>query len=419
MRFCFVADNRDRENWGCRATSIALKNAVAEQHEIVSSIYGQMTFNYNRPLYEGQHPRLSFSEQIWRSIPYVRRFKRAENADFISDDVEKSLSSFLAVFKKYDPLNEIYEKISNCDGVVLNGEGSFIYTTPYRYDLAFYLFILALAQHLGKKTYLLNAMFSPAPDGGENSWMLSQSTKILSRCDVVAARDPLSFAFCRKNICSRVEYVPDALFLWRKFEKFFDVCQHYPLAGIPFPEFDEFWQSFDFHKEYICVSGGSLAARDPENAVQGYIHLVTVLKKIFPNIIIVSTCAGDFFLERVAKATGSAYIPVQTNILFGLSILGNAKILVSGRWHPSIMASLSGTPCVFMKGNSHKCLALQHMLKYTYPHEYSAVPSPSEVGDIAREVEQLLLKEPKERHRIRDVSIDLSREISLAIKRIV
>ncbi len=43
MKVCFVGDNRVRPNFGCRATSMAIKDIVAQYHEITSVIYGDMT----------------------------------------------------------------------------------------------------------------------------------------------------------------------------------------------------------------------------------------------------------------------------------------------------------------------------------------------------------------------------------------
>jgi len=38
MKLLFVADNSPEQNWGCRATSFALRRMVAERHEITGAI---------------------------------------------------------------------------------------------------------------------------------------------------------------------------------------------------------------------------------------------------------------------------------------------------------------------------------------------------------------------------------------------
>ena len=146
--------------------------------------------------------------------------------------------------------------------------------------------------------------------------------------------------------------------------------------------------------------------------MDGYSYLVKSLKKVFSKVVILQTCYGDRFLEKVAKETKSPFIPVKTNILFGLSILANAKVFISGRWHPSIMASLNGTPCIFLSGNSHKCLAVQHMLEYKNPHEYSCIPNQSETRELVDEFKNLLPNVESERERIFAVSEALANDSS-------
>jgi len=38
----------------------------------------------------------------------------------------------------------------------------------------------------------------------------------------------------------------------------------------------------------------------------------------------------------VAKRTGLPFFPVSTPILVGAAVMANARLLASGRWHPSI-----------------------------------------------------------------------------------
>ena len=50
--------------------------------------------------------------------------------DYITEDVEESLKNFLTYHKCYPHLRRIYESIQQCDAVVFNGEGDFIFTNP-------------------------------------------------------------------------------------------------------------------------------------------------------------------------------------------------------------------------------------------------------------------------------------------------
>ena len=62
--------------------------------------------------------------------------------------------------------------------------------------------------------------------------------------------------------------------------------------------------------------------------------------------------------------------------------MANAQVYISGRYHPAIMASLGGTPCVFMGSNSHKTWSLQSLLEYDNVIEYSPIPNEIEIAQI-------------------------------------
>ena len=43
MKVLYVADNRNRGNYGCRATSTALSMLIGEKHEIIGRVTGRYT----------------------------------------------------------------------------------------------------------------------------------------------------------------------------------------------------------------------------------------------------------------------------------------------------------------------------------------------------------------------------------------
>lgn len=121
----------------------------------------------------------------------------------------------------------------------MNGGGTFIFCTPARYDTKFYLFMLRLAMHYGKKTYLVNAMFSDGTNLSVNIDMQKECRKILSKITFVSARDLCSLRYYKENIAENIEYVPDALFSWIDKKHYFSLCYDYPLVGVTFPEYSE------------------------------------------------------------------------------------------------------------------------------------------------------------------------------------
>jgi polysaccharide pyruvyl transferase WcaK-like protein len=81
---------------------------------------------------------------------------------------------------------------------------------------------------------------------------------------------------------------------------------------------------------------------------------------------------------------------METPIIAAAKILANAQAYVSGRYHPAIMASLGGTPCVFMGSNSHKTWSLQALLEYDKIMEYDSVPSAEEIKKIVADTIKII-----------------------------
>jgi polysaccharide pyruvyl transferase WcaK-like protein len=134
------------------------------------------------------------------------------------------------------------------------------------------------------------------------------------------------------------------------------------------------------------------------------------LKNLGINIIIVQGCIGDNFLHEVSTRTITPIVPVETPILLAATVLANSKLFVSGRYHPSIMASLGGTPCIFLGSNSHKNTALQEILEYESVEEFSAYPSSDECIKILEKAKVILEEGEEKRTKIKTVVSKLSQD---------
>ncbi|HAP21234.1 MAG TPA: hypothetical protein DCR27_08140, partial [Lachnospiraceae bacterium] len=88
--------------------------------------------------------------------------------------------------------------------------------------------------------------------------------------------------------------------------------------------------------------------------------------------------------------TDTLFIPVQIPIIVGLNLLAHAGLYISGRYHPSIMASLGGTPCIFLGANSHKNMGLQEMLEYKVCKEYHSCPTHEDIKEICSKAAKLI-----------------------------
>lgn len=405
MKILYVSDNRVRGNYGCRATSTALSQLIRRKHEIVGVITGRFTNNNTNHLFFCKW----FPAWIYKAVSKKRKNKYFElisyvilkkisklfsshylggPCDYLSLDFEQSIKNLKTCLSANPYLEEFDLDNYDFDAMVVNGEGSFIFSTPeWHWREAMTLGMLMYwAQKKGKRVYFLNAMLSDESTSERNYRMLEVMDGVLSKCEVVQVREEVSCDYAKQYLPNVKPIIkPDALFTW------------YPLVNdghkvtngkyyIPHcEEKDELYETLDFSKPYICVSGSSHGdiSVDITKTIEAYTNLVQKLKECYKNnIYLVEVCEGDSFLREVSAQTECPLISVETPLVAAAKILANAEVFVSGRYHPSILASLGGTPCVFMGSNSHKTRSLQNLLQYSSIYEFGAIPSHDEIERI-------------------------------------
>lgn len=416
MKLLYVGDNSDRINWGCRATSIALRELLARDHEVIAAATGKMiearypvSDRIGDALYGPLAQRL-YRKKL-RKLPVVgpavlHLLERLGDPVGLTLDLDRNIDNIDRA-RAYSPFaRALFDAIEACDAIAVNGEGDLIFTTPPRQKLLYILTVCRLAQRRGKPVYYLNAMLSECPIDGIHQPTVDVAARILADSAAVVVREPASYAFVQAHMPAvRATMLPDALFTWRyhfthsdrparpaieRLLPFFEHTGHAPPKVAAGP--------------YVAISGSSLAARDPARARSTYTNLVRKLKAVGVPLLLIPTCGGDRFLIDVAADTGVELLPLETPILAGAAILANARVLVSGRWHPSIMAALGGTPCVFLGSNSHKTLSIQTLLEYPDPREFNAFPSNDDTEIIVRQTIDLLAEGDTRRAQILDVS---------------
>ena len=178
---------------------------------------------------------------------------------------------------------------------------------------------------------------------------------------------------------------------------------------------DEAFYEFDFSKPYICISGSSAvgnASKNKKEAIDKYSELVNKVKNEFKeyNIFLVEVCEGDAFLNDVSKITNTPIIAIDTPILAVGKILANSRVFISGRYHPAILSSLGGTPCIFMSSNSHKTRSVQELLKYDEIKEYNVLPNADEINEIIKKAREDIEKGEDLRKKIKERCLELSEE---------
>jgi polysaccharide pyruvyl transferase WcaK-like protein len=120
----------------------------------------------------------------------------------------------------------------------------------------------------------------------------------------------------------------------------------------------------------------------------------------------------DSFLRRVAKEKNVGIVPADGSIVNCGAVLANALLFISGRYHPSIFASLGGTPCIFLATHAHKMGSLSRVLDYEVHRQFNALPDDSEITEIVSLARQYLAQGETLRARIRQVAKLRSDEVN-------
>lgn len=429
MKIVYVGDNRNRGNFGCRATSTALSQLISINNQIVGVVSGKYTNSDNGQLFFYQHyPKWIYRKlgkfKYWNDLKtglylFARLIKGHHyyfsNFDFISYDLDKSIENLIRCIPANPGLAEMDLRQYDFDALVVNGEGSFIFATPPWRECLVETMLMHWALKMGKKVYYLNGMLSDDPYTERNNKTIDLVKSVFSKVQVVQIREYESLEYAKQHFTdSNIVIRPDALFSWYDY-----INDSQPVVNGryfigPSGANDASFFVYDFSKPYICIAGSSsagLASRSCEQVVKTYLNLVNLVRNAFDmDIYLVEVCEGDHFLRDVSRGTGVPLIPIDTPILAAAKILANARAFISGRYHPAILASLGGTPCVFMSSNSHKTHSLQVLLEYENVIEHPVLPTNDDCEKIIAEVKEKLFKGNELRQKIKSCAYRLSVE---------
>lgn len=437
MKILYVGDNRNRGNYGCRATSTALSQLISSENTIVGRVTGRYTHENNGNLFfinflPGRIYKKLGSIRHWEDIKlgtnlFFNMIKphgkiMFSSFDFLTiEDLDKSINDLIKCIPANKALKEFDLRQYDFDAMVVNGEGSFIFSTPAWRESITITMLMHWAQKLGKKVYFTNAMFSDSPTSQHNSKALKCAYEVLKKCEVVTVREKYSYDYAKKYMPElNPIIVPDALFTWYdRVNDGFNINNGKYFMDHRL-ESDEAYENLDFSKPYICISGSSVAGAysDKNKIIDNFTYLVDKAKEKFAdyNVFIVETCEGDAFILEVARRTNTPIVGMCTPLLAAAKILANASLYITGRYHPCIMSSLGGTPCVMMSSNSHKTISIQEVLEYKDPHEYPFMFNKDQCEDMLNRGKKYLDEGKKLRDKIQNRALELSHEAAGLLK---
>jgi polysaccharide pyruvyl transferase WcaK-like protein len=415
MKVFFVGDNRTTVGWG-RGASLALGQLLAGSFEISGRVTGDFfDLSTAEAGYVGTftpakyYPIFRYSMlRRWRRpfAWYIKLELWFGAKDFIAEDPTVSIDNLLAHKHRHPELARIYDQAREADLLVLDGDGDIIFSTPPRRQTLFLLAMIELGVRLKKPVFLVNAMISDCPSTGRNNTTLAAARRLFAQCRAVSLRDPESLEYVQKEMPeTNSSVIPDSLFAW--FPLYASGNAHPPLNGdflLPHPEKDDYWGKLDFSQPYICIGGGALAGSQPDRSVECYLQLVDAVKQLGYRVYLTENDLPDSFLQRVGREKHVGIVPADTPILLCGAVLAHARLFISGRYHPSIFASLGGTPCIFLGTHAHKMGSLSRVLEYKVHRQFNAFPDDSDIAEIVSTARNYLDQGETMRAKIREVA---------------
>ncbi|WP_455388057.1 polysaccharide pyruvyl transferase family protein [Petrachloros mirabilis] len=412
MNILLIGDSRTSNNWGARGTTIAIHTLLSQVGRVASIIEGgEYSWHSTEFAFVGAKIPDRYSRFLLRAArdpgrrrmfgPLVTMARTLGMRDFVDPDPDRTADNIIKHHHRHPFLRRILDKVSASDAVVLNAEGDLVFTTPPRREALFLLGMVALCARLNKPVYFANALVSDCPYTGRNEETAASARRMFARCEKVMVRDPESYALIKGGMPeANCELVPDALFSWYNILQ--DERMKPPANGdliVPFPERQRYLGKLDFSRPYVCI-GGSAAASDRTQAFHRFVALVEAVKKLGLPVYLTENDGRDSFLCDVAEATGVSLVPVFTPIFAATAILANASLFISGRYHPSIMAALGGTPSIFLASVAHKMRSLQDVLEYPERREFPVFPSAHDIEEICILAERYLAEGAVLRNRV-------------------
>lgn len=351
-RVFLVGDTSNRTNWGCRATSLALKSMIARHGRIEGSLDIRATQAGIRKRFSNRAGfalertlvgRCKEGDEGWK-LHAERFFSGAVQFLGVTIGSLERLSDELAAGRI---LPTIADRIRGADVVLINGEGSFMgRRVSGRVEM---LVGYCAATRFGKPVALVNHTADL-----RDPVMAALGKKVYPVFQDVCVREHFSLRLVEEFLPrGKARLCPDAVFslVPDSGEEWVRSVSRPNYYGI----YPDSMAAFDPSRPYLCVGGSSLYAAKKRPGFPfeaAYEQLVRALAELAPVVVTASSHPDDFFLQPLARRLGLPYLGLSVPTYQALDVLANASVYVGGRWHPKIMALTGGTPVVAFSANS-------------------------------------------------------------------
>jgi len=372
MKILFVSDTSRHKNWGCKATTSALRSFIDESsHEISDTIYINDIEKID-PQLRAPHP-VTIARSFLRLGKYtangILNTEINRNRVIIPtewfDSIPTTASEFRPMaeeFLKEDSYHPLVSKIQNSEVVLINGEGSIHGCNRQARCL---LFIAFLATKMNKPTYIVNHTLETSDPVTRNMVKV-----VYPKLNKAVFREPESIKQLPYDL--DVDYIlaADAAFRFKPTKnKDWTVDRINSLCT----KYNDKSYNLDAKEPYVCI-GGSSAFRDRPgyNPSSFYINLIEEIKQDIQVVLTVSGESDQSIFQKVSSATNTPLIPVETSFRDAVELLGNSSVYFGGRWHASIFALRGGSSLIPIAGNTHK---IHGLIRYINSDQYVFDPT--------------------------------------------
>tara|TARA_B100000700_G_scaffold80286_2_gene90433 strand:+ start:47085 stop:48284 length:1200 start_codon:yes stop_codon:yes gene_type:complete len=335
MKVCLVNDTSDDPNWGARATSLALRELIYEAGgQVESTLY-----------------------QYRIGMAQTEDIASARDAEVLSGQVEDVAPSCWQEFESsaHEVMDgvifpEIYSALATNDVVLISGEGC-IYDCTRQSRMIYFIAYLA-KRFFGKPTAIVNhsvVMNDPV--------LREIADHVYPLLDDIVFREPDSVLACSSGL-GRV--ASDAAYLYQP-----QGSEWWSRLGSPqeSPQGEHEGEvlrggAFDPQAPYACIGGGSVYFRGLKpgfDAIPSFSKLCRALQASVGQVILTASSGKDLSImapvsERLDLPLAGVNLPIQSAV----NLMGNAKVYIGARWHPSIFAHSGGTPVIALNRHTVK-----------------------------------------------------------------
>jgi hypothetical protein len=403
-----VGDTLDRTNWGCRATSGALREMISERADLDDVIDyrvlrwrvspGFRALDQARPAdaalrVRAPDTRVGDPPGVRGLLARGRRYAQWKASELELPPrglVPTRVAALDATWRRWvrDPVvADWVAALQACDVVIVNGEGAL---RPNAGSGRFCLFLAWAAKaRLGKTVAVVNHLCDLA-----DPELRDFAEVVYPLVDDVVVRGSASLDVARAVApTARLTTAPDAAFRQRPSprEAYRAVASRpgyftiYPSAPVP----------FDPGEPYVCV-GGSARFQDGERIGAGteawYAELVHRLRARHQVVLLGHDYPDHVVFERLGRALAVPFVGVQCPIPQVVDLLAHGTVYLGGRWHSAVLAAIGGTPVLPLASNSD--VKTRDLADFVAPPDGWSPRGPHEPADLAAVVSYMVDDEP-------------------------